>query len=125
VLQGFDVAVTGEMYANGGGGGAGGNGSGTCTTVQDGADGSLSDSMPAIGGSALSGAGSGGTGGVAGIATRDPGNGLRATTTGDGAGGGGGSVGWFQSYIPAGVTPTLMQAHASPRFQPNANVSLR
>jgi hypothetical protein len=125
VLQGMDVSVTGEMYANGGGGGAGDNGAGMGTSVQNGGDGTRSESTGAHGGSALSGAGSGGTGGVAGIATRNPGNGLRATTTGNGAGGGGGSVGWFQSYTPNGVTPTLTPSHASPRFQPNANVSLR
>jgi hypothetical protein len=93
--------------------------------LQDGADGSLSESTPASGGSAQTGAGSGGTGGVAGIATQNPGGGHHPTTTGDGAGGGGGSVGWFQSYTPAGVATTITPTHASPRFQPNANVSLR
>ena len=125
VLQGLDVSVTGEMYANGGGGGAGANGSGTGTSVQDGHDGSLSESVAASGGNAQSGAGSGGAGGIAGIASQQPGNGRRSTVSGDGAGGGGGSVGWLQSYTPAGVTPTLTPSHASPRFQPNANASLR
>lgn len=125
VLQGLDVSVTGEMYANGGAGGAGNDSSGTGTSLQDGADGSLSDSMPAHAGAAHTGAGAGGTGGLAGIASQNPGNGHRSTVSGDGAGGGGGSVGWFQSYTPAGVTPTLTPSHASPRFQPNANASLR
>jgi hypothetical protein len=40
-------------------------------------------------------------------------------------GGGGGSVGFFQSYTPSAVTPTITPAHASPRFRPNANISLR
>lgn len=130
VLQGLDVSVTGEMYANGGGGGAGCAGDGTgCTIVSgsstDGQDGLRSESLPAAGGQPPTGAGAGGAGGVLGIAQMNPTGGKHPTATGDTAGGGGGSVGFFQSYTPAGVTPTLTPSHASPKLQANGTIPTR
>jgi hypothetical protein len=123
VLQGLDVQVTGELYANGGGGGAGANGTGG-STAEDGQDGSWSGNTSAFGGTPRNGAGGGGVGGLDGAAGHLPGVGLHPTT-GGGAGGGGGSVGFLQTYTPAGVTPTLTPAHSSPHFRPNATIPTR
>lgn len=120
VLEGLDVHVTGGVFANGGGGGAGGIGSAGSSTNEDGRDGSIDLSGPP-GGVARAGAGNGGAGGsVNGL----PQPGLHPTGSG-GAGGGGGSMGFAQTYTPAGVTPTLTPAAASPAFRPNATVPTR
>jgi hypothetical protein len=120
VLQGLNVDVKGQVYANGGGGG-GGTYTGA-TARFDGRDGGYSDSIAATGGQPGNGAGAGGAGGV-GLAL--PGDGTHPTGSGATPGGGGGSVGFFQSYTPAGVTPTLSPSHASPNFQPNGTVNTR
>jgi hypothetical protein len=62
---------------------------------------------------------------VKGAVAKNPGSGKHPTASGDTPGGGGGSVGFFQSYTPAGVTPTLTPSHASPAFQPNATIPTR
>lgn len=120
VLQGMAVSVTGQMYANGGGGGAGS--SIDMITAASGEDGTRSDTVSARGGGSENGEGAGGAGGRAGA---DPGPGKKPITSGFGAGAGGGSTGFFQTYTPAGVTPTLTPVAASPAFQPNRTVEMR
>jgi hypothetical protein len=120
VMQGMNVKVIGELYANGGGGGAGTSLS--ATTRHDGSDGSRSDAVAASGGASEAGTGRGGDGG---LVNAIPQGGAHPTTSGANAGGGGGSIGFFQSYTPAGVTPTLTPAHASPAFQPNGTIPTR
>ncbi|HUJ61076.1 MAG TPA: hypothetical protein VLX92_21380, partial [Kofleriaceae bacterium] len=110
VMIGVNVSVTGSVYANGGGG---------CSTAKPGEDGMLSDETPAPGGQGSSGGGDGGAGG---IGSTPPGVGEHSTMANAYGGAGGGSVGYFQTYTPAGVTPTLTPAHASPAFQPNGTV---
>ena len=120
VLEGLDVQVTGSVWSNGGGGGAGGNGTTGGSTNEDGRDCSTG-LFGTQGGGARTGAGSGGAGGWI---NRIPQPGYHPSGSG-GPGGGGGSIGFFQSYTPAGVTPTITPAAASPTFQPNASVSTR
>ena len=122
VLQGLAVTVTGQTFANGGGGGAG-NDQGYTPVMFNGLDGTASDIVCARGGIAPPGAGAGGDGGCAMVS--QPGDGHHPSDSTARPGGGGGSMGFFQSYTPAGVTPTLVPAHASPGFQPNLTVETR
>jgi len=118
VLQGLAITVTGQVFANGGGGGAGNSmndGGG-----QNGSDGTRSATVAASGGIALGNEGAGGAGGRQGAA---PGVGLHPAGFPSTAGGGGGSVGFFQTYTPMSVTPTLTPMAASPIF--GANKTLR
>jgi hypothetical protein len=119
VLQGLSIRVTGQVYANGGGGGAGYPGSGPA--AQSGIDGELTPA-PSPGGHAFAGEGAGGSGGW-----RDatPTVGLHPTQAGPLAGGGGGSVGFFQTYTPTSVAPTLTPSSASPVFSANKNTNTR
>lgn len=117
VLQGVGVTVLGKVFANGGGGGGAtsvDNGFGT-----NGEGGRSSASTPAAGGSGTA-AGSGGNGGIGSTAPTVGQMGANGT-----AGGGGGSVGFLQTFTPAGVTPTITPAEASPAFQPNRTLQLR
>jgi hypothetical protein len=109
-VEGTDIAITGSLFANGGGGGAGTVNS----TFEDGADGSMSDSVAAQGGMVFN-AGAGGAGGIIG---NQPSVGKHAPVTGASAGGGGGSVGFLQLFAPSGVTPTITPAHVSPALPP-------
>ncbi len=120
VLQGMNVSVTGQMFANGGGGGAGNTLQGL--SGANGADGTRSDTVSAAGGASQNGEGAGGDGGRLGA---NPGHGKRPVSSGLGAGAGGGSTGFFQTYTPAGVTPTLAPVAASPALQPNRTVEMR
>jgi hypothetical protein len=117
VLQGLNVLVAGRVFANGGGGGCGKPSS--ATSGMPGHDGGLgiAASQPCA---PTVDEGSGGSGGAQGIAPQVGG----ASTAGT-PGGGGGSVGYFQSYTPAGVIPTLTPSAQSPGFQPNLSVSTR
>lgn len=119
VLQGAAVAVTGKLFANGGSGGAG-----KPSDAAKGAKGYEGEraAIVATGALATSGEGAGGDGGAG---TTLPGSGGRLTIAGASAGGGGGSVGYFQSYTPAGVTPTLTPSAASPAPQPNGTIPTR
>lgn len=120
VFQGADVVITGHLFANGGSGGAGKpSGSGTGAPGYEG-----ERSLVAItGGIGTAGGGSGGAGGSG---TSLPGHGKLTTMAPmSTAGGGGGSVGFFQSYTPAGVTPTLTPSAASPAPQPNGTIPTR
>ena len=119
VVQGAAIEITGGVFANGGGGGAGAV-AGPGSTTQYGANGNGSTSQ-ASGGTPQAGAGSGGLGG----ALTGPGPGGAPTINGDTPGGGGGSVGFIQTYTPAGVAPNIGSAHVSPGFQPNANIPTR
>jgi hypothetical protein len=120
-LQGMRVTVTGYVFANGGGGGAGKPSLGM--QGRDGADGIRSDAEPAQGGASQNdGEGAGGNGGTG---SSPPGPGNRRTSSIAGAGAGGGSTGFFQTYTPAGITPTLTPVAASPPFQPNRTVEMR
>jgi hypothetical protein len=40
-------------------------------------------------------------------------------------GGGGGSTGYFETFTPAGVAPSVTPTMASPSFQPNLTVDTR
>lgn len=120
VLQGIAVSVTGELYANGGGGGAG------MTSARNegiaGSDGTRSATAGASGGVAPPNETQhGGNGGFVGGLPAVGAHGASNTSPG----GGGGSMGFFQSYTPAGVSPTLTPSAASPGFQPNANIKTR
>lgn len=120
VLQGMNVLVTGEIFANGAGGGAGAQPGGTSGLA--GSDGSLSDTVRASGGAPQAGEGAGGTGGIEGAT---PSIGRKNTATGTYPGGGGGSVGFLQTYTPDGIDPTLTPAHVSPAFRPNGTAQTR
>jgi hypothetical protein len=114
VLQGVDISISGRAFANGGAGG-----SGHPNNVVKGArgeDGSLSDSVPAIGPPSTSGNGRGGNGGFIGL---EPQNGGTATLANASSGGGGGSTGFLQTATPAGHSPMLAPVAVSPMFQPN------
>jgi hypothetical protein len=125
VLQGMSVAVTGELYANGGGGGAG-HPSARCDSGGSGcgSDATRSATDPARGGQPYGGSGAGGNGGREGAA---PTFGWKrsmmpyATTSG----GGGGSTGFIQSYTPSGVSPTVTPREVSPAFEPNLTAQTR
>jgi hypothetical protein len=115
VLQGLDVRVTGQLYANGGGGGGG-------NTVNDGAgqpgeDGKRSATVAALGGSG-NGGGNGGNGGIQSVAPTAGGG----TTSGVNGGGGGGAHGRFRVYTPSSVTPTLTPSAISPAFEPSLSL---
>ncbi len=120
VLQGKEIAVTGMMFANGGGGGAGMRAD--QTNGSRGQDGSLSDTDGARGGNPFNNEGAGGNGGVGSSA---PTSGKKPTQTPATGGGGGGSVGFFQTYTPAGRTPSLTPSAISPDFQPNGVIRTR
>ena len=121
VLEGLDVHVTGSVLANGGGGGAGGIGSAGSSTSEDGRDGTIDYLSGPPGGIARAGAGNGGAGGSL---SGPPQPGRQPTGSG-GPGGGGGSMGFAQTYTPAGVTPTLTPVAMSPAFGSNATVPTR
>lgn len=122
LVEGIQVDVTGSLFANGGGGGAGCAPGSQATPDQHGEDGPLSDTVPAGGGAAVTGAGYGGAGG---IGPNVPGDGHRSTVDGDHPGGGGGSVGWLQVGTPATIKPTVAPAHASPPIQASVAVDVR
>jgi hypothetical protein len=122
LIQAMDIKLTGALYANGGGGGAGCVPNTQQTSQQDGQDASLSDTTPALGGTAVTGAGTGGKGGVG---TSLPGDGRQAQMNVGHPGGGGGSVGWLETATPTGTAPTLTPAHVSPPLQPNATAATR
>ncbi|HEY1552846.1 MAG TPA: hypothetical protein VGG28_33685 [Kofleriaceae bacterium] len=123
LIEGVGVSITGSVFANGGGGGAGAcYENQTAMPGDNGADGSLSDSVAAAGGTSCGPAGSGGFAGApAGAGGFSNGNGSGVYAPG----GGGGSVGFLQTYTPAGVTPTLTPAHVSPAFQASGTVLTR
>ena len=89
-----------------------------------GQDGTLSDTVPAMGGHDSAAGGTGGEGGIVNMPLNSligsPPNKIDA-----GPGGGGGSVGFLQTYTPTGVTPMLTPAHVSPPFQSNGTVETR
>ncbi len=120
VLQGMNLSVTGQVFANGGGGG-GGRPAGQ-QKGSNGLDGTRSTGGAAGGLSLGGGDGHGGNGGAVGV---QPGPGARSTDAQASAGGGGGSVGFFQSYTPPGVTPTLSPSAASPGFQSHQEIMVR
>jgi hypothetical protein len=119
-LQGMNVSITGQLYANGGGGGAGSHVEGV--EAASGMDGYRSDTISAQGGANPHGEGAGGAGGHGGVA---PGPGTKPTINGFGAGAGGGSTGFFQTYTPSDVVPILTPAAASPALQWNRTVEAR
>ena len=124
VMQGMSVTITGQLFANGGGGGAGGvlNSGQTIDPGQPGSDGKRSSTDNASGGIGVNGAGSGGTGGRQGML---PTIGLHPPATSGFPGGGGGSVGFFQTYTPMGVVPTLTPSAASPVLKSNRVIKTR
>jgi len=120
VLQGVSIVVTGQVFANGGGGGAGA----TAQAQQGpaGTDGTRSATEAATGGAATGGGGAGGAGGRQGAS---PTVGLHPTSAGATPGGGGGSMGFFQTYTPMDVLPTLTPSAASPTFGTNKRIQTR
>ncbi len=128
VVQGMGVSTLGQFFANGGSGGNGwfseGLTTGNVTPGQDGLDGvrsqaSVTSPVPAS---------VQGRGGAGGSAMASPGHGTRGGSqlpTAGGPAGGGGSVGIFQVYTPAGVTPALNVTVASPEFAPPLFVNVR
>jgi len=119
VLQGAAVLVTGQIYSNGGGGGAGKPSVGAGGAP--GGNGQRTQS-PAPGGAATSGEGAGGAGAAGAGSAGIGGRATAAATTG---GGGGASAGFFQTYTPTGVTPTLTPTVASPGFETNLEIPTR
>src|SRR5690606_35455938 len=109
VFQGVHVAITGKLYANGGGGGAGCSAD-NCRGLP-GADGQRSTSGAPGGDSPGNSCG----GGVGGGASNAPGAGERTFAAASaGAGGGGGSIGRFEVFTPSGNAPMLTPSQASP-----------
>lgn len=114
-LQGIEISVTGRMFANGGGGGAG--------SGDQGMDGQMSATEPARGGAPIGDDGAGGDGGVG---MSPPSDGKRVLSSGfKMPGGGGGSVGFFQTFMPAGRSPALTPSAISPEFEPNGVIMIR
>jgi hypothetical protein len=107
VIQGLNVLITGELYANGGGGGAGG------LPGYEGAEGTRSV-VGAPGGAGQ--IGTDGNGGIGGTALA-PGNGKAPSQTGRYPGAGGGSAGFLLVYTPEGVAPQLTPQGVSPPFE--------
>lgn len=103
VLQGMQIRLTGQLFANGGGGGGGG------VVGTDGQPGSRSTSA------ALGGSESGGADGGAGGTDSPPGDGKTNGTVG---GAGGGAAGFLLTYTPSGVTPSLVPMAISPSLEP-------
>lgn len=119
-IQGMRVTITGELYANGGSG-AGGFTPGS-TFGAKGRRGERSSNAAA----GPVGSGGGGNGGNGGAATTLPGSGTRPTTGSSGIGGaGGGSVGFFHTFTPDGVTPLVTPRVASPAVEPNRTLRTR
>lgn len=114
VLQGQQVTVTGQIFANGGGGGGGG---GLGMAGQDG----QRATTAALGGTPAptSARGNGGTGGTASA----PANGQFVTgETSTGGAGGGGSAGFIITLTPDLVFPTLTPLAVSPGFESKGTV---
>lgn len=112
VLQGLDIEMTGQAFANGGGGGSGA----TIFSGIEGQEGPRS-TMCALGGVP---SGSGGRGGAGGCLGAAPENGrFFAGTSQFTPGAGGGSAGFLLTYTPTGVTPNVSPLAASPAFEPN------
>lgn len=124
VLQGLSIVVTGQVFANGGGGGAGlfMPSPGVIQAGGAGTNGTRSTTTAATGGVPPGTAGTGGAGGRQGTA---PGFGFHPSAATGLPGGGGGSVGFFQTYTPSGVTPQLTPLAASPVFSPNKQIKTR
>lgn len=120
-LQGLSINLTGKVFANGGGGSSG---AAFPNTGLPGHDGLRSAIAAASGGPGANGTGAGGMGGWIGGA---PGFGFHPNPAVSGAqpGGGGGSVGFFQSFTPAGVSAALAPTAASPAFRPGKQVNTR
>lgn len=118
VLQGMQVTVTGEVYANGGGGGGGGGLVAMGQSSGPGGDGARSVS-PAPGGAPSTGNGPGGFGGT----SSPPEDGRKPTTTGGYGGGGGGSAGFVLVYVPQTIMPTLTPLAVSPDFEPKGVIA--
>lgn len=116
VIQGLDVRVTGEVYANGGAGG--GANTSNDASGQAGEDGTRSATTAAKGGTGSGGGANGGNGAIVGVAPAGGGG----TATGVNGGGGGGACGRLQVYTPMSVTPTLTPSGASPAFEPSGNL---
>jgi hypothetical protein len=112
VFQGAKVTVTGQLFAGGGGGGGGCSGD-NCK----GANGEDATHVRARGGAGVASTGAGGAGG---IDTTAPAPGVAGTSPG----GGGGSVGRFQIFTPANVSP-INTASAHPAFDPNRTIQVR
>jgi len=118
VLQGVDVRVSGRVFANGGGGGCGKPAS---ANGLNGTNGAASTAAP-VGCTPSTDEGLGGAGGAEGFAPGSGGPGAGTGSTARTPGGGGASKGFFQTYTPAGVVPTLTPSARSPAFQPNLPV---
>lgn len=127
VVQGVVVEVTGAVFANGGGGGSGPATGGVIQAGNPGANGTASSTESAAGGDSLLGnaVGRGGRGGVGTTLPTKGDDGRTQAGNTIGAGGGGGSVGFLQTYTPAGVAPKLETAVTSPPFQPNLELSTK
>jgi hypothetical protein len=116
VIQGMNVSITGQLFANGGGGGAGENSQELFESFGDPGQKGRRSSATAQGGPGLNGGGTGGTGG-AGVLFGGSGG---APSIASGFGGaGGGSTGFLQTYTPQNVTPTITPTEASPALQGN------
>jgi hypothetical protein len=116
VLQGAELDVTGQLFANGGGGGGGGDdlaGGGNATSGLDG----QRSLMGARGGLGYGGGGSGGDGGT------------DAQPSGGGGtsypGAGGGSAGYIVIYVPKSVENLGTPVAVSPSLEPRQDIPLR
>jgi hypothetical protein len=121
----MSIVVTGKVYSNGGGGGSGcdiGLEGVGCDDGNPGENGMLTSNGGALGGHSVMGQGGGG--GFGGVKNTTGGNGGLATGNSS-DGGGGGSTGFFQTYTPATVTPTVTPSDASPQFEANRTLTLR
>lgn len=119
VIQGREIQITGQLFANGGGAGSGQDS--PSSFANPGKDGNRS-LVPAQGGTATGTEGAGGTGGVGQLS---PGVGGKANSLSSSGGGGGGSVGFIQTYTPDGSSPVLAPTAISPPFESNQTVLTR
>lgn len=115
VLQGMQVEVTGQIFANGGGGGGGGGISiGGGISAGPGQDAQRSTSPASGGVEDSTGGGAGGFGGTNAL----PGPGRKSANPGAG----GGSAGFILTYTPQFVFPAI-SGTVSPAFEPNGTVA--
>jgi Cys-rich repeat protein len=126
LLQGQQIQVTGQLFANGGGGGEGFRGASSLPTQFNGTNGSdgTASLTCASGGPAASAGGAGGDGGCV---SSPPGSGGKVSGTAmtyqQTPGGGGGSVGFLRIATPAGISPLLTPSAISPAFEANETIA--
>lgn len=112
IVEGLGISITGKVFANGGGGGSGPECTSATACSADGSPGSDGRAQVIVAAGGFSSSTMGGSGGIANVppakAVCDTSVQTRSLA------GGGGSVGFVQSFVPAGVTAAIAPSEASP-----------